>query len=625
MSHTRPWRTVLVACSLLSSAVFSPACFGQAALDPVVVTGTREPQALSRSSADVVVIDATRIRESGADSVEDLLRRAAGVQLARSGGPGQNAGYFIRGMSTSGSLVLVDGVRIGSASLGQAEFEALGLDQIERVEVLRGPASSLYGADGVGGVVQIFTRRGEGSPRITGGLAVGGYRSSQADLGVSGSRGAFDYAVALGREASRGVSAVRPGDGFGVFNPDDDGYIRRSATLRFGYAPIEGHRLGVSLLETRLNVQYDGADFDAAFNADPSPDFRNRLATRVAALDYRGAVNAQWTTTARLSRSVDDSTAGGATPSRFRTTREQATWQNALQLGAGHRLVLAYEHLREAVDADLFAGGLGRRNDAIVVGYAGRFGVDDVQADLRRDDNSAYGGDTTGRIGWSREIVAGLRLRALAGTSFRAPTFNDLYYPFYGVATIRPERGRSVEIGATWESGTTRIAATLYRNRVRDLIGYEPDTDGTRCPPGYFGCAANVQRARLQGASLIASQTWGGLALRLTADLLDAVDTDTGQRLPRRAAHQETLAADYAAGPWRIGGSIVDIGSRPDGGVVLGGYARLDLRTSWAFLPRWRLEARLDNALDHRIEPVRDYQGLGRQAWIGVRYDGSGV
>ncbi len=150
---------------LVSLASVIDAVAADNSLAPVVITATREPEAIGRSTADIVVIDTDTIRRTSADSVEDLIRRVAGIQVVRNGGPGQSSGFFIRGASTNSTVVLVDGVRVGSATLGQAEFEAFSLAQIERIEVLRGPASSLYGADAVGGVVQIFTRRGEGAPR----------------------------------------------------------------------------------------------------------------------------------------------------------------------------------------------------------------------------------------------------------------------------------------------------------------------------------------------------------------------------------------------------------------------------------------------------------------------------
>ena len=601
-------------------------CAAQSQLSPVVITGSREARPLGQSVGDIVVIDSDTIRNSTADSVEDLLRREAGMQLARNGGPGQSGGFFLRGASTSGTLVLIDGVRVGSATLGQAEFEALSLAQIDRIEVLRGPASSLYGADGVGGVVQSFTRRGAGAPRLTGGVAIGAYQSKEADLGASGSQGDIDYAVGLGRESSRGVSAVRPNDRFGLFNPDRDGYSRNTGNLRLGYSPGVGHRIGISVLETRLNAQFDSADFDAAGNADPSPDFRNRLTTRITAVDYRGTVSPVWTTSLQLARNLDDLTSGGTTTTRFITTREQSTWQNAVNLATDHQLVLAYEHLSEKVRADVFANQLKRSNNAFMVGYSGQWGPEGLQADLRRDNNSVYGNNTNGRIGTAFEVAPGLKLRALAGTTFRAPTFNDLYFPGFGVATIQPERGRSIEAGVAWQSGVDSASLTVYRNQVRNLISFQPDRAFCPTDPAFnFGCAGNVGRARLQGATFAGAKQWGDLSLRATVDLLDAKNADTGQRLPRRAAQQESLAADYDLGMWRLGGSLLYVGSRPDSGVVLGGYGTVDLHAVWRFQPQWRLETKLLNALDHRIEPVRDYQGLGRQAWIGLRFDGVGL
>jgi vitamin B12 transporter len=633
-------RTPMAALRLL--LLLAPlAAAAQARLDPVTITATREPQALSRSNADIVVIDAETIRNSSADSLEDLLRRVAGVQVTRNGGPGQTSGYLVRGTGTSSTVVLVDGVRVGSATLGQAELEAFSLAQIDRIEILRGPASSLYGADAVGGVIQIFTRRGEGAPRVTAAAALGGYRSRQGDASVSGSQGAFDYAVSFAAEKSDGVSAVRPNDAFGTFNPDEDGFSRKSGSVRLGYTPAKGHRIGASLFESRLESQYDSAEFDADFNPDPSPDFRSRLKTRVAALDYRGAISANWTTTVQLGSSVDDSKSGGTTTSRFKTEREQATWQNALSFGPDQQLMLAYEHLREKASGDAFADSPKRHNNAVVAGYSGRFDALGIQADLRRDDNSAYGGNTTGRLGLSYEVMRGLKLRVLGGTSFRAPTFNDLFFPDYGIPPgtpgfeIKPERGRSLEVGASWEREDTRISVTAWRNDVRDLIGYEPNLGDDfeplgLCPPAYaFGCARNIGKARLQGLTLAGSQRWRQLELSGNVELLDATDRATGYRLNRRAAHQESVAATWIEDRWTAGAAFVFVGARPDGSpgttFQLGGYGVLDLRATWRFQSQWRLEAKLLNALDHRVEPLRDYQGLGRQAWVGVRFDGQGL
>ncbi len=624
-----PFRTSLragsLACGVAIALLYPGMAGAQSQLDRVIVTGTREPQPLNQSAADVVVITSETIRSSTADSVEDLLRNEAGIQLARNGGPGQTSGYFIRGASTNGSVVLIDGVVVGSASVGQASFESLTLDQIDHIEVLRGPASSLYGANAVGGVIQIFTRRGDGAPRVTGHLAGGSYRSYLGNAGVSGSQGAFDYAAMFGREASDGVSAIRPNDRFGNFNPDNDGYGRNFGNLKLGYSPAAGHRISINVVASKLDARYDSAEYNPPdYLPDPSPDFRNHLRSSIVAVDYHGVISPLWSTTLQGSQNIDDADSGGTTLSQFKTQREQLLWQNALQFTPNQQVMLAYEYVREKVSGDVFTDEPRRNNNGFVAGYAGRFGSAGLQASVRFDDNSAYGNNTTGSIGGTYQLTPQFKLRALAGTTFRAPTFNDLFYPGYGVSTIKPEAGRSFEVGALWQSGSSNASATVYRNDVSDLIGYDPDPNGANCPPGYFGCAGNVSRARLQGASFSFGQQWGGLDVTATVDLLDATDQDTGERLPRRAAHQETLAVNYTYGAWTLGASALGVGSRPDGGVTLGGYGILNLLAYWRFAPQWRLEAKLLNALDKDVEPMRDYQSLGLQAWIGIRFDAKG-
>jgi vitamin B12 transporter len=622
-------RAPVAACSLGLAlfAAFSADVSAQATLPPVVVTGSREPTPLSGVTGDLVVIDADRIRESTADSVEDLLRREAGLQVSRTGGPGQGAGVFIRGASASSTVVLIDGVRIGSATLGQAGLEGLAVSQIERIEVLRGPGSSLYGADAVGGVVQIFTRRGTGGLRLTAKAAVGSYGSRQSDVAASGSVANIDYAASVSHDKSDGVSAIRPGDLSGLYNPDHDGYVRNSAQLSVGVTPVVGHRIGLVAMRSRTRSQYDGSEYLAPnFAQDATPDFRSRLVSAVTAFDYRGQIDPVWTTSVQAAHNEDDSQSGGTVQSRYLTLRDQLTWQNAVKLGTDQQIVIAYEGLREKARADSYLAPVQRTNNALLIGHSGSFGVHAVQVDLRHDANSVYGANTTGRLGWNVEVAPGMRARALVGTTFRAPSFNDLYYPDYGVATIRPERGRSAEVGLAWQADGSAASVSVYRNQVHDLIGYQADRSFCPPDPGYnFGCAGNTSRARLQGATLTGSQRWAALSLRGSIDFLDAKDADTGQRLRRRAAHQESVSADYDLDAWTLGASVLRIGARPDAGVQLAGYATLDLRARWRFASQWQLEAQLLNATDRAVEPARDYQGLGRQAWLGVRFDGKGL
>jgi vitamin B12 transporter len=283
--------------------------------------------------------------------------------------------------------------------------------------------------------------------------------------------------------------------------------------------------------------------------------------------------------------------------------------------------VAAVEHDDDQAQATPYTADVSRRNTAGVLELTGSAGAWSWQGDLRLDDNADFGRVTTGRLGGGWRWAPGWKLRALAGTTFRAPSFNDLYYPGYGVPTLEPERGRSVEAGLLWRNAASDASATLYRNRVRDLIGYE--SDRSRCPadPAYdFGCAANLKSATLQGATLAAAHRAGPLALKLQYDWLDASDDATGEPLPRRARHQGTLGADWTAGAWTWAASLLYLGQRPDGGEQLATETTLDLAATWRMAGPWSLQARLLNATDEDCEPVRDYQGLGRQAWLVLRY-----
>ena len=619
----RPAR-LLFGCALFPVA---SSCWAQAEANPgstVQVIGTRAPTALDRVVSDVVVIDRDRIRASSADSIEDLLRREGGMQMSRSGGPGQSAGLLIRGSSSSSTLVLIDGVRVGSATLGQTDLAAISLGQVERIEIMRGPGSSLYGADAIGGVVNIVTRRGDGAPYLRGNIAGGNHASGEGYVALSGSDERFDYALSASGETTDGVSAVLPGDLFGIYNPDDDGFTRYGLSLAGGFSWLQGQRIGLSYSASRLRSQFDSAEYPPPnFLPDPTPDFRNRLTTQLTTLEYQGTLSAEWTNLLRASYQTDQFESGANVISTYDTTRRQLTAQTTWTPSAQHQLVAAVDLLTESIHSSDYDAPE-RDNTGLILGYTGRFGAQKLQADLRWDHNSVYDNQTTGKLGWGMDLSDGWSVRAVAGTAFRAPTFNDLYFPDFGVVTLQPERSRSIEAGLDYKAAMTSLAATAYYNKVSDLIGYQPDPN--QCPPGMnFGCAGNTARALLQGITLQGLQQWGNFQFTLALDWLNAKDRDTDDTLPRRAANQQTFAVDYNVGPWQLGGTVLRVSQRPDAGVLLPAYTLLNLNARWRFERFWQLEARLQNATDRDYQPARDYQDVGRQFWIGLRYDGKGL
>jgi len=623
ISNLRPAR-LLLGCALFPVV---SSCWAQAQANPgdtVQVIGTRAPTALNRMVADVVVIDRDRIRATSADSLEDLLRREGGIQLSRNGGPGQSASVMIRGSAASNTLVLIDGVRIGSATLGQTDLAAISLAQVERIEIMRGPGSSLYGADAIGGVVNIVTRRGDGAPYVSGNIAGGNHRSGEAYAAVSGSDERVDYALSLSGETSDGASAVLPGDLFGIHNPDDDGLSRYGLQLAGGFSWQKGQRIGLSYSASRLRSQFDSAEFPPPnFLPDASPDFRNRLTTQLTTLEYQGVLSPEWTNLLRASYQTDQLRSGANLVSTYDTTRRQLTAQTTWAPTAQHQVVAAVDLLTESIHSSDYQAPE-RDNTGLIVGYTGRFGAQKLQADLRWDHNSVYDNQTTGKLGWGMDVAPGWSVRAVAGTAFRAPTFNDLYFPNFGVTTLLPERSRSIEAGVNYQAEQTSLSATAYYNKVSDLIGFQPDP--SQCPPGLdFGCAGNTSRALLQGLTMQGLQQWDRFQFTLALDWLNAKDRDTDQTLNRRAANQQTFAVDWNEGPWQLGGTVLRVSQRPDAGVLLPAYALLNLNARWRFERFWQIEARLQNAFDRDYQPARDYQDIGRQFWIGLRYDGRGL
>ena len=587
-------------------------------------------EALGRSTADVVVIDAD-------DDPQHQRRfgrgpdppRSPACRSSRNGGPGQSSGFFIRGAEHEQHRRARRrrARRLGDARPGRVRGAEPGADRAHRgaaragVEPLRCRRGRRRGPD-------LHPPRRRRAALERGGAKSAATARRAATSARAARTGAWDYALSLGREKSDGVSAIAPGDVFGSFNPDDDGFSRKSGALQLGFTPAPGHRIGVSLLETRLNAQYDSHRVPP-FLRDPSPDFRNHLMTRVAAIDYRGTpIDARWTTTLQPSRAVDDLTSGGTTTSRFVTEREQATWQNALALAADQQLVLAYEHLDERASARrLRRREQKRHNNAGVLGYSGAFDAHRVagrraprrQLRLRRQH------DGPRRLRF--DVARGVKLRALAGTTFRAPTFNDLAFPGFGVPTD-PARARPQRRGR-------RELARRRRDRVGDgLPQPRPRPDRLRARshasvrptrPTPSAAPPTGQRARLQGATLAATARWRELDLRAQRRSSSTRPTRTPACACRAAPRtRKALAPTTIAGAWRLGASALFVGSRPDSGVVLGGYGVVDLRVAWQ--PRRSGASRRSSPTRSTapVEPVRDYRGLGRQAWLGVRYDRPG-
>ena len=430
---------------------------------------------------------------------------------------------------------------------------------------------------------------------------------------------------ALSGETSDGVSAVLPGDQFGIYNPDDDGFTRYGLSLAGGFSWQKGQRIGLSYSASRLRSQFDSAEYPPPnFAPDPSPDFRNRLNTQLTTLEYQGVLSSEWTNLLRASYQTDQFESGANVISTYNTTRRQFTAQTTWTPSAQHQLVAAIDYLDESIYSSDYSAP-SRDNTGLVLGYTGRFGAQKLQADLRWDHNSVYDNQTTGKLGWGMDLAAGWSVRAVAGTAFRAPTFNDLYFPDY-------RRGHAAAGALAQHRGRHRLQGRDDLGGRHGLLqqGVRPDRLPARPEPVPAGLQLRLCRQHLARAAAghhdAGPAAVGPLPVHAGAGLAECQGPrHRPDAEPRRAANQQTLAVDWNEGPWQLGGTVLRVSQRPDGGVLLPAYSLLNLNARWRFERFWQVEARLQNAFDKDYQPARDYQDVGRQFWIGLRYDGKGL
>jgi len=615
--------TALSACTLASAqtSVASAVSPSAALLDPVVVTATRQPQKLSEVLADLTVISREDIERQGFGAVADLLRNIGAVEMARNGTPAGTTSLYLRGAETRHTAVLIDGVRVDSQSTGGASWNGIPLDQIDHIEILKGPASAIYGGDAIGGVVQIFTRKGGKTPQLSLGVGAGNLGTRKMDGSFSGTSadGVLDYAISAASEISDGFNATTPANIYS-YVPDRDGWRSHSSSARVGAQLNAAHRLEASLLQSHVDGQYD------ASASKPLADDHSIQDTQVASLGWK----AQWLSALQTALSLGQSTEHYETkPSVYVTdTRVRNLALNgSYQLSSAQQFNFVAERREDTLsNTGLVTAGVGsRRESAFALGYLLHAGAFELQAFGRRDDDSQFGKVNTGSLLMGYELVPGLRVIGSSGTAFRAPTLYqigtvygpDLSKP--GVDPLKPERAHNVEFGLKYNAGDSDASITAYRNRITDLILFGA--------PGIcqssFGCYRNVSRARLEGVSLTGNTQLGPVHIGATLDFSSPEDANTGLVLARRAKRYGTLRADTTLSNWTFGGTVQFSGQRFNDAAnkqALGGYALLNLDVQYRINPTLRLQLNLDNVTDRNYTTATGYASAPRTAFVGLRY-----
>jgi vitamin B12 transporter len=615
-------------------------------LEPVVVTATKIETPQEQLGASVTVITEEELRTWNHDEVHEALRQVPGVEVQRSGGLGKTTSIRIRGASPNQVQILVDGMRIKSPTLGEADLSELSLDAVDRIEVIRGPQSGLYGADAIGGVVNIITKKGEGPPRGFVHLEGGSYETFRERVGVQGAWGPFNFNLSGSRY-----------DQDGQFPNDDSEQTAFGGRLGYDF-PWRG--------ELALSGRYSKTNLDLpVHDTQPfvlDPNAQQQTETWLFNLAYTQKLVDGWDVKARYGQWANNQGFQDAPPppppplppgafddivisSQINTRRLEAEALNIVRVAPWNTVTAGAEFRSEV--------GRSRGTFREEINTTSVLLQDDLRVlerfflngSLRWDDNDAFGDELTGRIGATLAIKeSGTRLRGTWGTGFRAPTINDLFFPDltgglcppFGNVDLKPERSRSWDAGVdqrVWQD-RLRLGVTYFRNDFEDLItivGVSPTPAGLALGLGPTDCAqsANVGTAHTEGvefSSEVEPLEW--ILLTASYTFTDTEDETTGRELPRFARHRWSAGITLSPLPRLSLFTQVHVVSSQFDAVAARhnpGWHRIDMGGTYRLWGRagameWLdFTARIENVTDETYDEVFGFRALGFNALVGLR------
>jgi vitamin B12 transporter len=579
--------------------------------DPVVVTATR---ALSPSATlrDAIVITRDDLDAAGPLSLAEVLQRRAGIEFRGTGGPGQPQTLFIRGAGSAQTLVLVDGLRVGSATVGTTSIEHIPLEMIERIEVVKGPLSSLYGPEAIGGVIQIFTR-GRNVPHLFVSAAYGTDRDRRASAGLASVDGGTSFSISTGVRKVDAPSATNPRAAFG-YNPDRDPYSNAFATVRAAQKLWQGETIEVEAFTSRARTYFD---------AGSASNDRNDQQISGAKLSSSATFTNWWTSRITIGQGRDRLAINGDFPGVIETRQDQASWINELNIPSGN-VLLGAETLRQKVLSDESAVFTRNKRDtnSAFIGANQSLDGQRLEVSARRDDDDQFGARNTGAASYGLDFPQLVRLSATYARGFRAPTFFDLYGSFPGYTpnpALQPEKSRSYEYTARSDpKAALQWRLTAFDNRFENLLVFTFS--------GTSGTVVNAARARARGIEAALETDWLATRWRASFTAQRPRDEDTGLRLQGRAERFGTLEATRSFGSWTAGVTVVASGPRYDStneapASRLGGYAVVDARLRYAFAKGWTAEVAAANLGDKRREAIVGYDAPRRTILLNVRFD----
>jgi vitamin B12 transporter len=590
-------------------------------LDEVVVTASRNQQLLGSALPHTTVIGREDIERSQVDDLVTLLQREAGLQRIQSGGIGTVSSVFLRGAPSLQTLVLIDGVPQNKQDAsGAVSLEHLMLDNIERVEIVRGNVSAVYGSGAIGGVIQIFTRSGSRDSAANLSLEVGPRALTKVSANVHTQLGDTSISAGASRLSTDGISALNAAQ-FSGANPDADAYRNTSAHLSLVHKLSAAHSIGVRITQSDADTQYDNA-YGAPTDVQSSTTRLNQTTL------YTDNTWGNWRSRLSLSQqseksSIHDNGVYGSNDG-FTTQATILSWVNALTLSSDWLVNMGLEKQRQHVDTSSDSPSVtpydqNRDASAVFAGLQGQMGSHSVQFNVRHD-NVGDLGQSTGYLGYGYAFTNSVKLIASTSSAFNAPPLGYLFLPVYGNPQLLPERARSQELGVQYTQDQQLLRATYFDTRIEDQLNYDYATSAF----------ANLGRTRNSGIELSYRGKWGPRDVRASLTLQDPVDDITQQRLLRRAQHLVSVGMFQPIGAWLLGANLQYRSECPDAyndpatfsklSTTLAASTVLDVSLSYKVSPAVMLKARLDNATDARYQTVYGYNQQARSLYLGVTW-----
>ncbi|GAB4410890.1 MAG: TonB-dependent vitamin B12 receptor [Thermodesulfovibrionales bacterium] len=581
-------------------------------VEDIIVTASRLEETVEETTSAVTVISRDEISKRDIIFITDLFRGLPELNLVQNGGPGRNATVFMRGGGPEHLLVMIDGVKVNSTTTGSFDFSGINVDDIERIEIVKGPQSTIYGSEAMAGVINIITKKGKGKPQIDMSIEGGSFGTYKPTLTIYGSDGMIDYRVTASHYYSDGISAAKEG-------AERDSYKNSSISGKFGFRPSDRFKVELSGRYYYDRTDLDGFDFvekkaidDLNFQSSGNHYYLSGKVTTLLIDRWEQALTVSRVRDSLRFRDADDI----FNNADIITTRDTIDWQHNLYLNDAYTITAGME-FREEKGENRGNFNDSVSNKALYLNNRVEFFKGDLilNAGLRYDDNERSGSKVTYRVGGMYNLKdSGIRIRSSYGTGFRAPSFNELFFPFYGNLKLRPEETVSWEIGLEKDvmKGDVSFSITYFNQRYKDLIQTDPNT----------WTAANIARAEVKGIET-------GMKIRLSEDLnvkagytrVDSEDKETGEELTRRPRDKFNISLSYSLKDLSIMTDCVFVGKRFDASIKkdLPSYSVVNLAVNYKLSRALTLFARVENLFDSDYEEAGSYGTPGFSIYSGLR------